>query len=269
MPDADQSMEAWSRLIELIDSRPVDINGVAGLLDFLLTKELLPRISAIFARTQLAKATREQEPLPSEPKQLSAYRVRIGTVLEYAAATELHRTFNTFSHGRYSVTFIPAHQYPDLSVRDEHFNQVLRIEAKTMDAASEETAPRFDVATVDVDADRDLALLLGWEWQTFQAGEIPFEAPDVFESVVVPAIELVRERDVRLELLGGEIRGREVYVPSTKTRGQMVLDPGNYGKILRIIHPTRNNPATLSPDMQRFSGFIQAVRARVADQAAE
>ena len=80
-------------------------------------------------------------------------------------------------------------------------------------------------------------------------------------SLVVPAGEMARERDVRLEITGGKIEGEEVYVYS-KRKDEFVLDPGNYGKFWRIVHATRRASEDLGESVREFMRFLEEVDAR-------
>ncbi len=255
------------RLVDLILTEPPSIDDVADEMDSVMRKEIIPRTNNDFARVQLSKATNQVEPLPTERRQLSSYRTRMGTMLEYAIGHLTSLIIAEASGGGLFLTFISAHQYPDFAIRDTRFRQLIRLEMKAMDSASDEIAPRFDVPTVDIDPALDLAVLIGWKWETLRGADAAFMAPQIFGTVVVPGRDLAAERDERIRLTGGEIRGREVYVPSTKRPGEMVPDPGNYGKIRRIIHSSRDTPDILSPSMQRFRRFIRTVEAEGGGQS--
>ena len=160
------------------------------------------------------------------------------------------------------MTFSAAHDYPDFYFRDRALSVLLRIEMKAVDADSDEQAARFSTPTARINFEEDLLLIIGWAWQELRQGRrITGEYPHIFACLVIPAGEIARERDIRLELTKGKIKGEQVYVYSRR-KGGYVLDPGNYGKFWRIIHASRRNRATLSRSMKRFLQFLEQVDAR-------
>jgi hypothetical protein len=46
-------------------------------------------VNSIFSPRQLIKSDRILEPLPVDPRKLSSYRTRLGTMLEYALCTQI------------------------------------------------------------------------------------------------------------------------------------------------------------------------------------
>lgn len=77
--------------------------------------------------------------------------------------------------------------------------------------------------------------------------------------LVIPAIEIARERDRRLAETGGRVEGEKVLVPSKKRPGTFVPDPGNYGKLRRIVHHTRRGAEDLTEQIKRFRDFLDTV----------
>ena len=85
------------------------------------------------------------------------------------------------------------------------------------------------------------------------------EFPYIFAGVILSASEIAKERDVRLEITNGRIEGEKVFVYSQKKK-EFVPDPGNYGKLWRIVHPTRlKNAEDLSDTIRRFKCFLERV----------
>lgn len=142
---------------------------------------------------------------------------------------------------------------------------------KAVDAESDEQAARFSTPTIWIDVEKDMLLLIAWEWRDLeQDGRIIGEYPYIFAGVVLPATEIAKERDTRLQITGGKIEGEQVFVYSQK-KDDFVPDPGNYGKFWRIIHTTRRNAEDLSSAMREFMRFLQQVnrhspRNRLRDQ---
>ena len=94
--------------------------------------------------------------------------------------------------------------------------------------------------------------------QYFLTFSVAHEYPHIFACCIIPAGEIARERDIRLERTDGKIEGEQVYVYSTQKR-EYVPDPGNYGKLWRIIHTSRRDPDILSKSMKDFLQFLKEI----------
>ncbi len=245
-------------LPELLSESKLDIQEISKYFNDLLSNAI-QRVNTHFSPQRLSKRTRHVEPLPIDKRQLSSYRTRIGTMLEYALSTEMNAIVKEKYKGNYLLTFATAHEYPDFYFRDHTLTLLLRIEMKAVDAESDEQAARFSTPTLSIDANKDMLLLIGWEWRDLeQSGEIIGEFPYIFAGVILPAGEIAKERDVRLEITKGKIEGAKVLVYSEKKK-EFVPDPGNYGKLWRIIHQSRLNAEDLSDTIRRFKNFLEEV----------
>ena len=224
-----------------------------------IVKKAADILNKDFSIRRLSKGTRENEPLPTEQRQLSSYRTRIGTMLEYALSTEIDKMLRELNGDDYYFTFAVSHEYPDFYLRDNTLTSMLRIEMKAVDAESDEQAARFGTATADIEGSNDLLLIVGWEWQPFPPDEPIGEYPHIFKTLVIPAADIVEERDKRLKISGGKIEGNKVYVPKRGKPGEFSLDPGNYGKFWRLIHKSRRDADDLSPSVKRFLEFLKEI----------
>lgn len=247
------------KLEELLKKRPKDIEEIALWFDELV-RFASDKINREFSPRRLIKGSRAEEPLPIDTRQLSSFRTRIGTMLEYALSTEVDKIIREFNSDDFFFTFAVSHEYPDFYLRDNTLSSLLRIEMKAVDAESDEQAARFGVPTLDIENENDLLLFVGWKWEKVlsdnkEIGEYPF----IFTSLVIPAKDIVEERDIRLKIAGGKIDGKQVLVPKRGQSDVFVPDPGNYGKLWRLIHRTRRNAEDLSPAVKRFLEFLKIV----------
>lgn len=218
-----------------------------------LMPEAVNQVNALFAPRQLAKRDRIVEPLPTSKRQLSSYRTRIGTMLEYALSKQMDDLIAQMFAFDLRLTFAVAHEYPDFFIRDAVLGKRVQIEMKAVDADSDEQSARFEVLSSLINAEEDLVILVGWAWRnnTLDNGT-PYEYPEIFSYVVVPAIELAQERDTSVALRGGRVDDTGIFVPSKKHPGKLTPDPHNAGKILRLVHQSRKT------DLFQLSGYIQA-----------
>ena len=249
-------------LVELLRGSSPDVAGARDFFNDHLLTEGVKHVNEQFSPQQLAKQGRASEPLPTAKRQLSSYRTRMGTILEYALSTAVHDALVRRYGGDLVLTFASAHEYPDFYLRDGQLNVKLRVEMKSVDADSDEQAARFDVPTVEIDPARDLVVFVAWEWKPSPSGTVVGERPFIFARLAALCSELAAERDRRLLDLGGRIEGKRVLVPSKKTPGQMVPDPGNYGKLWRIIRSQRRGASHTSDDVRRFEEFLRALDTR-------
>lgn len=221
-------------------------------------------VNEFFSPRQLIKRSRDAEPLPIEKRQLSSYRTRIGTMLEYAISTFVDADIKSQFADDLRLTFAVAHEYPDFYVRDAVLGPRVRIEMKAVDAESDEQAARFDVLSSLIQGEKDLVVLVGWEWiSTRLRNGTACEYPQIFSFVVVPASELAGERDTSVHLRGGRVEPTGILVPSKSEPGTLTEDKGNAGKILRLVHKSRKGDNfQLSKYIQQYLQFCDSVVAR-------
>jgi hypothetical protein len=123
-------------------------------------------VNKVFAPRQLIKKDRLAEPLPTDKRQLSSYRTRLGTMLEYAISSYMDAIINKIFDSNLRLTFVVAHEYPDFYMRNEDLSPSVRIEMKAVDADSDEQAARFDVLSGLIQGEKDVLILIAWEWQS-------------------------------------------------------------------------------------------------------
>lgn len=230
-----------------------------------LMPQVITSVNDHLSPRNLAKLTHDQEKLPQEKKKLAAYRTRLGSILEYFIAMELDKLYYELLKDELRVTFAYAHEYPDFFVRNGRLTQSARIEMKAVDAQSEEQAARFSVLQALIQEEKDVVLLIGWEWKTDTLpNKIEYTYPFIFSFVVVSASDLASERDRNVELRGGRVSQDGIYVKKRGGNGELTLDKGNSGKILRIIHDSRKDAFDLSKGIQRYIEFARNASTRNA-----
>jgi len=234
----------------------------------LLLPDAIVNVNHTFAPRQLSKQSRSAEPLPTAKRQLSSYRTRLGTMLEYALSTQMDAAIKKVFAQDLRLTFAVAHEYPDFFVRDAVLGQRVRIEMKAVDAESEEQAARFEVLTSLIQGEKDVVVLIGWEWTSDKLPNgTACEYPQVFSFVVVPAADLAGERDKSVVLRGGRVDADAILVRSKKKIGTLTKDQGNAGKMLRLIHKKRRADGfALSEHIQKYLQFCESVVSQTANQ---
>ena len=229
------------------------------------------KVNELFSPRQLIKRDRLIEPLPTNKRQLSSYRTRLGTIFEYALSSQMDSIIKEKFDFDLRLTFAVAHQYPDFLIRDNTLQSSVRIEMKAVDADSEEQAARFEVLSSLIQGEKDVVVLIGWEWYEDELENgIKCEYPIIFSFVVVPAAELANERDESVRLRGGRVEADRILVPTRGDPNKLKLDEGNAGKILRLVHKTRKKePFKLSQYIQRYLQFTDIIERRKKDNKDE
>jgi hypothetical protein len=230
----------------------------------LLMPVAIEAVNAVFSPRQLIKRDRITEPLPIDKRQLSSYRTRLGTMLEYALSTQLDSQIHEIFGSDLRLTFVIAHQYPDFYLRDQFLAPSVSIEVKAVDADSVEQAARFEVLSSLIQGEKDVVVLIGWEWCNAELENgTKCEYPSIFSFVVVPAAELANERDESVRLRGGRVNTDQILVPKKGSSGELKKDEGNAGKILRLVHKSRKKDTfKLSENIQRYLQFTDVIKSR-------
>lgn len=245
--------------------------SIHEIVDFIsaLMPEAVEQVNLTFSPRQLIKQDRQTEPLPTEKRQLSSYRTRLGTMLEYTLSTHIDAAIKRMFDLDLRLTFAVAHEYPDFYMRDAALARRVRIEMKAVDADSDEQAARLSILRSLIEGEKDVVLLIGWEWhKSLLPTGTACEYPEIFSYVVVPSADLVHERDQSVVLRGGQVEAGRIMVPKKGGLGQLTEDKGNAGKVLRLVHQSRKaEPFDLSAHIQRYLQFVTTVSGRVKAEA--
>lgn len=232
------------------------------IVEFFVKKVIPPAVENInktFSPRRLSKLSRTVEPLPTDQRQLSSYRTRLGTMLEYGLSTEIEKILYKLYEEELYFSFAVAHEFPDFYLRNRKREPILRIEMKAVDADSDEQAARFDILTEALNEFRDFILFVGWTWNPKKEKNFEWESPKIFAWSFVPAFEIAKERDRRLYDIGGKIKSGKVLVPSSKNKGTFVNDPGNFGKFWRIVQKKRRNDPAINKYVKEFVNFLTKI----------
>lgn len=186
-------------------------------------------------------------------------------MLEYALSTHVDKAIQDVFGVALRLTFAVAHEYPDFYIRDAVLGQRVRVEMKAVDVESDEQAARFEVLSALIAGEKDVVVIVAWEWINDRLPNgTACVYPQIFSYIVVPAAELASERDQSVVLRGGKVETHQILVPSRDDPTQLVLDKGNMGKILRLVHQSRKaDPFKLSGHIQKYLQFVDSIKIRV------
>jgi hypothetical protein len=202
------------------------------------------------------------EVVPTHPRYVSAVRARMGTLIELSLNAIWNDLTGWKSQEGWRVSVNYVTEYPNLYLRGRSGDIYLRIETKALHDEADEGAARFDTVTPLIDPSVDILVVIGWRWKKDRSQKHEVVYPLIFASGAYSAIEIARERDTRFRLIGGKFRsGGAPYVPSKKDRGKLVEDPGNYGKLNRIVHASRKIE-DLSPEVRNFLDLLRKIYPR-------
>lgn len=225
-----------------------DLQAVVNSVNQTLLPAVLTRYNSEFGPRYFGRPP--EESVPTEPRLLTTFRTRLGTLLEYGLGVTLDAMLREDYGPALRLAFVVTHQYPDFYLRGDGAEILLRIDFKLLHDESDEYSARFTLLQDEIDPTQDLILYGAWQWRSI-VRRVPIVYPHVLEVLVVPAIEIARERDLRLKLTGGRFEDDRPVVPP-----QFNVDT-NFGKINRIVHPSRRDAHDLTTNIRAFLDFTQ------------
>jgi hypothetical protein len=135
----------------------------------------------------------DTDPLPTNQRNLTDFRTRVGNLLEWELANALRDELLIESQGEWRLMNIVANRFPDLEFRSLRGQRGLRLEIKAVDVTAEEKAANFDTLIKDIRAGQDYVVVLVWKWKRdlTTASRFPF----VICAVALEASVLAKIRD--------------------------------------------------------------------------
>lgn len=210
-----------------------------ALLDRLQTDVLEQCLDGINSRAERWLRRPQGERLPSNQRNLTDARTRIGALLEYFLFEVLgeHPLDAWCDRAGRFWTYVSHNAYPDFCLRDANGEPVLRFEVKCLQTVSEEPSANFDALVQEVRQDCDVVACLIWEWESTE--EAGWLYPHVERAYVFDAHALARLRD--LAWLDSPAEGRPKLIDFdqvlvwAKSKGYKV-EERNLGKLTRIAN---------------------------------
>ncbi len=196
--------------------------------------------------------------IPTHPRYVSAVRARMGTLIEIFLAVIWNEFIEHGSNPDWRLSANYVTEYPNLYLRDQKGSIQLRIETKALHNEADEGAARFDVPTPLIDPSLDVLIVAGWKWHTEGTGARALLCPEIVDGATLSAMEVAKERDTRFRVLGGSFRPGGLPYVRSKNTGKWVPDPGNYGKLNRIIHSSRREEE-LSSEVKALQRLLRTV----------
>lgn len=224
-----------------------------------LTVALIDRFNSEVSPTLLSRLPSEE--LPTAARNLSAFRSRVSSLIEYSLINLLAEFF-TFDAPGLHVTHNVTNQFGDFFIRNSDWGAELRLDVKTLHDESAEASARFDLPMAEISDYDDYLLYVAWQWTTKLHDGVTLAIPVLLGAVFIPAVEVATERDLRQVLAGGSIDA------DGTPRARSGKVDSNFGKVNRLVHNTRRRSDDLTPRLRRLlEMFDLQQRADAAGQA--
>jgi hypothetical protein len=236
------------------DLRPLVANRRArfGALVTALNLELVPsavhRYNSEWGPRYLGRLPTET--IPTETRRLTAFRGRLGLLIEYGLAVTMDDLLCADYGDEYRMSAEIVNKFPDFYLRRTNGEPQLRIDFKVLHDESAEYSARMTEPTTSLRADDDVLLYAAWRWSRTRLHGTELVFPEVAEAMAVSAIAIAQERDRNLVRRGGHV----------DADGNPKLGSGepdtNYGKINRIVGQSRRDAPDLDSGVRAFITFV-------------
>ena len=200
--------------------------------------EIINRFNAENSRKRFGLYQNEQ--IPMNERNLTDVRTRMGVLIEF----ELARISNELlpAEGIYDIfwSYVVANRFPDLEVRKNSGERLLRLEIKCLQCVAEEKSANFDTLKKDIDPSTDYVVVCLWDWSKSPSVTCNWDSvPMIFKVYVFHAYSLSVLRDTYWlnrppANLGTGCQGVDIRYAVTCTNGIYSKEQGNYGKLTRI-----------------------------------
>ena len=206
-----------------------------------LGEELIPQAVGIMnsETLPLAVALFPGDALPTNQRNLTDVRTRIGILLEYEFAKAVTASLPTEIKDKGIVlTYVVANQFPDLAFRSDDGRIGIRFEVKAIQTIAEEKSANFSALIKDIRKDTDFVVVLLWEWRQHASRSNKF--PHIDKSFVMDAYQLAQMRDCYWlnrppHGLKSARQGFDLTFAVNAQADVYNKEEGNYGKLMRIF----------------------------------
>ena len=176
--------------------------------------------------------------LPTNQRNLTDYRTRIGTLLEYTFARSVNELLPYhLKQAGLRLTNVVANKFPDLAFRSLNGQIGIRFEMKAIQTVAEEKAANFDTLIKDIRKGTDFIAVLLWDWKPDVNGNCQY--PHIEACYVMDAYELAQIRDNNWlntppSGLVSARQGFDLRYGINASGNNYNQEEGNYGKLMRI-----------------------------------
>lgn len=180
------------------------------------------------------------EQIPSNERNLTDVRTRMGVLIEFELARISNEILPELGIDDVFWSYVVANRFPDLEIRENNGNRLLRLEIKCLQCVAEEKSACFDTLIKDINPNTDFVIVCLWDWDNGGNDYCQWDsAPKVFNIYVFHAYSLAQLRDTYWlnkppKNLGAGYQGFDVRYAVTCANGTFSKEQGNYGKLTRI-----------------------------------
>ena len=180
-----------------------------------------------------------QDVLPSNQRNLTDVRTRIGILLEYEFAKAIIASLTSAVKAQgVALTYVIANQFPDLAFRAPDGRIGVRFEMKAIEATAEENSANFSTLIKDIRKGTDFVVVLLWEWRQDNLGTKKY--PHIYGCFVMDAYQLAQMRDFKWlnsppSGLRSARQGFDLNFAVNARVDSYNKEEGNFGKLMRIF----------------------------------
>lgn len=200
--------------------------------------EIINRYNLESSRKRFGLYRNEQ--IPSNERNLTDVRTRMGVLIEFELARLSNEILPELGIEDVFWSYVVANRFPDLEIRENNGNRLLRLEIKCLQCVAEEKSANFDTLIKDINPNTDFVIVGLWDWDNGGNDNCQWDlAPKLFKMYVFHAYSLAQLRDTYWlnkppANLGTGYQGFDVRYAVTCADSTFSKEQGNYGKLTRI-----------------------------------
>ena len=200
--------------------------------------EIMERYNSENSRKRFGLYKNEQ--IPANERNLTDVRTRLGVLIEFELARISNEILPEMGIDDIFWSYVVANRFPDLEIRENDGNRLLRLEIKCLQCIAEEKSANFDTLIKDINPNTDYVIVCLWDWDDEGKDKCDWDSsPMLYKIYVFHAYSLAMLRDTYWlnkppANLGDGYQGFDIRYAVTCSDGFFSKEQGNYGKLTRI-----------------------------------
>lgn len=106
----------------------------------------------------------QNEQIPANERNLTDVRTRMGTLIEFELARISNELLPELGIDDIFWSYVVANRFPDLEIRRNNGDRLLRLEIKCLQCIAEEKSANYDTLKKDIDPNTDFVVVCLWDW---------------------------------------------------------------------------------------------------------
>lgn len=182
----------------------------------------------------------QNETIPTNERNLGDVRTRMGLLIEFELARISNEILPELGINDIFWSYVVANRFPDLEIRRNTGERLIRLEIKCLQCIAEEKAANFSTLRKDIDPNTDFVIVCLWDWVHDTSPNCDWDsAPRIMKIYVFNAYSLALLRDTYWlnkppKNLGKGYQGFDIRFAVTCENNYYSKEQGNYGKLTRI-----------------------------------